>query len=172
MAHVELAPHEFDLHTVQEGTHSFATKCGRLAFALIAPFRLTQSQWLSREQGVSLVEFALILPLFLLILLGMVDLGQGFNRYLGMLNATREGAMWLARHPTDLTGMEARIVGEIQQNGLTLDNIVITRTPSNSAYGSGDLVKITLEYRYPLLFGAITHMPSLTLRTEHTIRVQ
>lgn len=132
----------------------------------------TRAQQLHHEHGVSLVEFALVLPLFLLILLGMVDLGQGFNRYLVMLNATREGAVWLARHPTDLPGMEARIAGEIQQSGLTLENIVVTRTPQKGAYASGELVKITLEYKYTLMFGAITRIPSLTLHTEHTIQVQ
>lgn len=127
---------------------------------------------LRQEAGVSLVEFALILPLFMLLLLGMVDLGQGFNRYLVMLNATREGALWLSRNPADLTGMEARIASEIQQSGLPLDNIVVIRTPQKGVYASGDLVKLTLESKYTLMFGAITRIPSLTLHTEHTIRVQ
>lgn len=124
------------------------------------------------ENGISLVEFALILPLFLLLLFGMVDLGQGFTTYIGMLNATREGAIWLAKQPADIAGMNARIAREIEHVGLTTDAIVITRTPEKASYMAGDLLTITLEYRYQLLFGAITGMPTITLHTAHTIRIQ
>lgn len=171
MSYVELAPHAGKQRTLQVDTPSPQPKVCGLAGVDIARIESIRPR-LSQEAGVSLVEFALILPLFLLLLLGMVDLGQGFNRYLVMLNATREGALWLSRHPTDLVGMEARIAGEIQQSGLILDNIVVTRTPQKGTYVSGDLVKLTLEYKYTLMFGAITRIPSLTLHTEHTIRVQ
>lgn len=167
-----IASHELSLRAVEASTSDAGSKSAGLPLGSIAPSRLAQTPRLRQEQGVSLVEFALILPLFLLLLLGMVDLGQGFNRYLVMLNATREGAMWLGRHPTDIPGMEARIAGELQQSGLLLENIVVTRTPQKGAYASGDLVKVTLEYQYTLLFGSITRIPSLTLQTAHTIRVQ
>jgi len=124
------------------------------------------------ETGSSLVEFALILPFFLMLLLGMVDLGQGFNTYIGMLNATREGAIWLAKHPTDITGMNNRIADEIEHGGVTMEVIVINRTPQKASYTTGDLVTITLEYSHQLLFGAVTGMPAITLQTEHTIRIQ
>lgn len=172
MAHLSITPHELSLRATQASSPYTWTKSAFLLRGRIAPSRLAQAPRLRQEQGVSLVEFALILPLFLLLLLGMVDLGQGFNRYLGMLNATREGAMWLSRHPTDIPGMEARIAGELQQSGLLRENIRVTRTPQKGAYASGDLVQVTLEYQYALLFGAITQIPSLTLQTAHTIRVQ
>ena len=170
MPYVEVASHPGDQQAAQADPSSPRPKASSLACINITPSKGRRR--LHQEAGVSLVEFALILPLFLLLLLGMVDLGQGFNRYLVMLNATREGALWLARHPTDMVGMEARISGEIQQSGLALDNVVVTRTPQKGTYASGDLVKLTLEYKYTLMFGAITRIPSLTLHTEHTIRVQ
>ncbi len=45
-----------------------------------------------RGRGQSLVEFALILPLFLLILLGMIDFGFAFYTNLTIEYASREGA--------------------------------------------------------------------------------
>lgn len=172
MEHLGLAPHELYPPAAPEGAHCAHARCTFLALVRIALSRLARPPRLRQEHGISLVEFALILPLFLLLLLGMVDLGQGFNRYLSMLNATREGAIWLVRHPADIAGMEARIANEIQQSGLTLDNMVVTRTPQKGAYVSGDLITVTLEYRYSLMFGALTRIPTLTLHTEHTIRVQ
>lgn len=125
-----------------------------------------------RQEGVSLAEFALILPYFLLIILGMVDMGRGFNTYIGVMNATREGAVWLANHGDDLTGMENRIETELNGLGLSAGDIIITREPEKSAYESGDLVTLKIEYPYELLFGAFTDIATLTIHTENTMRVK
>jgi hypothetical protein len=45
-----------------------------------------------RRNGQSLVEFALLLPLFLLLLLGMLEFGLAFTHNLTLEYATREGA--------------------------------------------------------------------------------
>jgi Flp pilus assembly protein TadG len=47
---------------------------------------------LCREKGQALVEFALILPLVLLILLGLVDFGRAMNYYNDMTQLAAEGA--------------------------------------------------------------------------------
>lgn len=133
--------------------------------------RLRSKYFFNREEGVSLVEFTLILPIFLALVLGMIDLGQGFNTYMGMLNATREGVIWLARNPDDLNGMETRIATELSRMGLSPSNMTVTRTPAKQAYDSGDIVTLTLEYNYQLTFGLLTKIPTLTLRTDHTMRM-
>jgi Flp pilus assembly protein TadG len=123
-----------------------------------------------RQEGVSLAEFALILPVFLLILLGMVDMGRGFNTYIGMQNATREGIIWLA-NTRDRTGMNARINSELSRIGLTSADVNIALDPDQATYAGGDLVTLTIEYPYDLLFGAITDFSTLTIHSEHTMRV-
>ena len=47
---------------------------------------------LKTQRGAELIEFALIFPLLLLVLLGIVDFGFLFQRYEVLTNATREGA--------------------------------------------------------------------------------
>ena len=47
---------------------------------------------LSRQSGVSAVEFGLVLPLLLVLLLGLIDYGWVFFVRLNMTNAAREGA--------------------------------------------------------------------------------
>ena len=44
------------------------------------------------ERGASLVEFAIVLPLFLLLIGGMVDFGRAFYTKVMLTNAAREGA--------------------------------------------------------------------------------
>jgi Flp pilus assembly protein TadG len=45
-----------------------------------------------RRDGQALVEFALVLPIFLLIVFGVFDLGRGVYAYNTVANAAREGA--------------------------------------------------------------------------------
>ena len=52
-------------------------------------------RWLTRgrsEDGAQLVEFALVLPLLLLVVLGIAEFGFMFQRYEVVTNAAREGA--------------------------------------------------------------------------------
>lgn len=52
---------------------------------------LTPRRWLS-ERGAEVIEFALILPLLLLLVFGIVDFGFLFQRYIVVTNAAMEGA--------------------------------------------------------------------------------
>lgn len=47
-----------------------------------------------RSRGQTLVEFALILPVFLLLTLGVVDGARIFTSYISITNAAREGALY------------------------------------------------------------------------------
>lgn len=49
-------------------------------------------QRLRAARGAQLVEFALVLPLLLLVVLGILDFGLLFQRYEAVTNAAREGA--------------------------------------------------------------------------------
>jgi TadE-like protein len=44
------------------------------------------------ERGAALVEFALILLLFFLLIFGMIEFGVDYNNYIAVRNGTREGA--------------------------------------------------------------------------------
>ncbi len=52
-----------------------------------------------RSRGQSVAEFAVVLPIMLLILAGAVDLGRAFYAYVAVENAAKEGAFYGARHP-------------------------------------------------------------------------
>ena len=53
------------------------------------------------EDGQAMVEFALILPIFLLILCGIIDFGWLFYNQLSLNNACREGARYAVVHTAE-----------------------------------------------------------------------
>jgi Flp pilus assembly protein TadG len=123
------------------------------------------------------VEFAILLPLLLLIVLGTIDLGMGFKTYIALTNADREGARWITIHPSDEAGARARVAEEAVRVGLTngvLDQNwygVSFSPPEGNKYKAGDKVTVTVEYEYKLLFGAITGLPAIHFAANSTMVV-
>ncbi len=120
------------------------------------------------EKGTNILEFALILPLFLLLILGVFDFGNGYNTYIGLSNATREGAFWLSRYPADRVGMVLRINEEVERVGLSVTDVTITLTPDKVIYQPGESVTVSLHHNYSMMFGAFTEFATIDLRTQAT----
>ncbi len=55
------------------------------------------------ESGVALVEFAMVLPLLVLVCLGSVDFGRAYAKWNAVKNAAREGAAFAQLHPGKVT---------------------------------------------------------------------
>ena len=65
----------------------------------------TGCELLRGEQGASLVELALLLPVFIVLLLGAVDFCRAFYLANEIAGAARAGAIYGSRNPTDTLGM-------------------------------------------------------------------
>jgi Flp pilus assembly protein TadG len=62
------------------------------------------SRPLRKRRGQALVEMALITPLLVFILLGIVDLGRAYYQYTVMTNAVREGARYASANWSNSPG--------------------------------------------------------------------
>lgn len=58
-----------------------------------------------KEKGAVAVEFALVLPVFLLLVLGIFEFGRAFNIQVSLSQAARESARYVAVHAYD-TGFD------------------------------------------------------------------
>jgi Flp pilus assembly protein TadG len=97
-------------------------------------------RWRQREDGQAMVEFALILPIFLLILCGIVDFGWLFYNQLTLNNACREGARYAVVNTADNADTQAIInhIENVSSNVFANDGVDITVTysaPSNPTSG-------------------------------------
>ena len=59
-------------------------------------------RWRKSENGVALVEFALVLPFLAIILFGIVDMGRAYRFENRLRNAAREGAQLAQSNPEKL----------------------------------------------------------------------
>lgn len=65
-----------------------------------------------RAEGQSLVELAIILPVLMVILLGIIDFGRVFYAYVTITNASREGARYGSLHVFEDAAIEQRVIDE------------------------------------------------------------
>jgi Flp pilus assembly protein TadG len=121
------------------------------------------------EKGQSLVEFALVLPVLILILLAIVDFGRVYHVYLTIDHAGREAAR-AASIGKDDTNIKSTAVNYASSINLTTGQVSISPTGSRS---SG--VEATITITYPITFltpmiGGI--VGPLTLTDTTTMRVE
>jgi Flp pilus assembly protein TadG len=126
-----------------------------------------------RQRGQSMVEFALTLPLLLLMLMGMLDLGRGLYAYSVVANAAREGA----RAGIVASTSDSAIRTAVRQLTVGLEAIPdnkIAITPAGSRT-TGGTVKVTVTYNFraatPLIDtffpgGVLPLVSSATMRVE------
>lgn len=94
-----------------------------------------------RDQGVSLVEFSLILPIFVVTLLALVEFGFALNAVLGINRASQAGALVAGQAGNDAVA-DCIILGRIEEllapplNRADIEEVRLVRTNTS---GSGSL---------------------------------
>ncbi|HZP26259.1 MAG TPA: TadE/TadG family type IV pilus assembly protein [Dehalococcoidia bacterium] len=114
-----------------------------------------------------MVEFALILPFILTLLLGVVELGNGLNSYVTIVDAARDGARLGSRGSTvtaaDITAAVNRDVERLSGAGPTV-------TVTNPTVGGLTAVKVKVCYNHPLIIGLPGVLPNpLPMCSESTM---
>jgi Flp pilus assembly protein TadG len=127
-------------------------------------------------RGQSLIEFALLLPVFLLAVVVVFDLGRAIYYYSAVHNAAREGVRYGIVHPDDVAGMKNKAVKYATGLGLTTANVTAgLGTPETIGGFPNPTVKVTVTYSFspatPLLDlllpgGTINLKGEAVMRTE------
>jgi hypothetical protein len=156
------------------------------------------SMFLQRRRAQSMVEFALIVPLLLILMFGVIELGIMFSIYVGMTNSAREAARAGAIYQHTGTpynsldpGVTAAIDAERQQyvsqiitdtlNPMvdpTTVQVTITYTSTSvlssdmqSVYRSGDMMNVLLVHDHPFFFGLFGQQ-KITIKGSSTMRIE
>ncbi|OAA93725.1 TadE/TadG family type IV pilus assembly protein [Clostridium coskatii] len=126
---------------------------------------------LNNEKGQALVEFAIILPILLLIVMGIVQFGMVVNSYITIENASREGARAGIIGSTD---QEIQYLIVTTSPNLDPKNLTVTITPSESSRRSGDSLIVKVTYKYNLTVPIISSLFNnvIVLNGQTTMRVE
>lgn len=146
--------------TVANGEGNSVARIRRSSASSSAPQRRTRR----RELGQSLVEFGVMLPIILVMLIGVVEVTVAFVHYVSVVNASRDGARFGSKGFTDA---DIRAVAAIDLSKLPNANkitptsaITISHTPPASLAGDNTVtVKVCYDHHTLLQIGLI--LPSI-----------
>jgi len=109
---------------------------------------ITLSRQLRCDDGAELIEFALVFPLLLLVLFGIIDFGLLFQRYEAVTNAAREGARVAVLPGYAQADVEARATQYLVAAGLTATPTFSYTAPQAVNVGGACVTMSTLSAVY------------------------
>jgi Flp pilus assembly protein TadG len=139
-----------------------------------------------KDGGQSLVEFALVLPLFLLLFMVVMDLGTAVFTYNSLTNAAREGAR-LAIVNQDTASVIQRAENQVSVGEINAPNVTIGYYQADATTGAPDmsstcspvavgcLAVVTFESTYrPItpIIGRILFKNGVTLTAQTVLSVE
>lgn len=152
------------------------------------------------EGGQATVELALALPVVFSLIVGVLELGVGFNAYVTLVSAAREGvragAIYLYNSslplsPADLKAFNDRSRETAVRDGVASSMGVLQNTPPSFDRNSdvaisyvhdpslplldsrrGDLIVVVVTYRHELLSKLLSENPVLTMTARAQARIE
>jgi hypothetical protein len=133
------------------------------------------------SRGQSVVELALMLPVLVVLLAGIVDLGRIYYAYITVVNVAREGARYAAANPPrpscdsgldtlHLTAIKDRARQEAQNSKINTAQLSILVQCGSSAHESP--IKVTVWYDFqPILTQMLFGRQPIRLKSEAVMQI-
>lgn len=107
-----------------------------------------------RDRGAAAVEFALLLPLLLLLVFGIIDFGRLLNAQVTLTQAAREGARLVSLGQPNVTTRTQGAATGLKNVTVT----VLTACPVGSSGSSDATVKVSYTFSFVTPVGKIASM--------------
>ncbi|ROR73242.1 TadE/TadG family type IV pilus assembly protein [Bogoriella caseilytica] len=122
-----------------------------------------------RDRGAAAVEFALVLPLLVALVLGIAELGRAYHVQTTLSNAARDGVRVMALQNDPVA---ARVAARASASPLTLSDEQISVTPAScAAIGTTSAGTATVTVTYPFrLIGGFLPIDDFTVTGQGTMR--
>jgi len=131
--------------------------------------RIRRHRIIKSEKGASAVEFAIILPILIILVFGIVEFGIAYNNYIALTHAAREGARLAAVNMDEILGIE-EFENRIKESAPSVSIESITLSGQDGNIGDSVAVTVTgevLNIEIPLVGSWPVQLTSAaTLRIE------
>jgi Flp pilus assembly protein TadG len=121
-----------------------------------------------RQRGQDLLEYALALPIVLLMLMSILDLGRVVYVYSSLHNSVRDGARYGIISPTDALGIEAVVRDEVA--GLDQADLVV-----QVLWPDSETIQVRATYQFAMvspIVVAIVGSNPWQVGSQSTMRVE
>lgn len=136
---------------------------------------------LRRQDGTALVEFTLALPLLLLLVLGVVSFGFGFNYWINATHLASEAARYAAvdKNPGPSGTLQDSILQRANTDELRSGGTAAMPAPAQvcitytgASVGDRVHVEVTLDYNWIPFFGDRVGIGSTQIRSTADMRLE
>ena len=125
----------------------------------------------SLRSGASVVEFALIAPIFFMIILGMIEFGRMAMVQQVITNSAREGARIAVLDGATKQKVKNKVKDYLSSASITGANIKVTPDPPESAgYGESVTVRVTIGFDKVSWLPSPFFLGGKTLQAESVMR--
>jgi Flp pilus assembly protein TadG len=122
------------------------------------------------EDGQAMLELALALPVLLIILTAILELGLTFVSYIEVTQAARAGARKAAIESTQTGGSSAATAAAKSSTSL-VDDSKLSVTTTSPSWGEDGEVKVRVTYPYSIdILGVVVRSGSMA--SDSTARIQ
>jgi Flp pilus assembly protein TadG len=96
-----------------------------------------------KRRGAAVVEFAIVVPIFILLIIGFIELGRALMVQQVLTNASRVGA----RTATMLNSTQSEVVNAVSEyaDSVSVQSTQVVVTPDPAAAQTGDEVSVTVS---------------------------
>ena len=127
-----------------------------------------------QRRGAAVVEFAIVAPLFVLLIFGMVEYGRMVMVQQVLTNASREGARRAVGANATTSAVSTTVTDYLTNSAISGATVTVTpRPPSSAAFGDPVTVSVTLPFSQvswlpsPIYLGGVDLQASTVMRREN-----
>jgi len=107
------------------------------------------------ERGAAAVEFAILLPLLLMLVLGTIEFGRAYNAQITLTNAARDGVRVMAINNDPTAAKKAAQNAAASISTIPVSNITLSTTTCST----GNQVTLTIKYTLSTITGIAGPFP-------------
>lgn len=125
------------------------------------------------RRGAAVVEFAIVAPVFFLLIFGMIEYGRMIMVQQVITNASREGARRAVLDGASYGDVQQTVEDYLRSGGINGENLTVTpNPPSNAGFGEPVTVTVTVPFDQvswlpsPMFLGGTDMSATTVMRRE------